>query len=102
MVQFLDLGGIELHAPLPEAPLPMGFVGNPLDERGRYSVNLVRQATRQCLDVSYAAESFLLRVGDKDWAAHQVDRLASRLAAPTVVLDATTLDLPELLLLMRG
>lgn len=78
------------------------FVGLPLDDRGRHSVAVAVAAAGHCHSLTYDYEKFALTV---DGVVHRSDEdttLAQAYGAEDVLIDATTLDVPELLLLTRA
>jgi hypothetical protein len=80
---------------------PRAFYGAPVDDRGRCSVQLVQGASDSAHQVSYDPEKFVLRVGDETIRATNAESFRKRFPADRLLVDATTLDVPELLLLAR-
>ena len=78
------------------------FAGNPLDDRGRYSDNLIKTYSSNVHKATYKFEKYELEVDMCLWRANEMDKLAQSMPASSVLFDATTLNFPELLLLMRG
>lgn len=81
---------------------PRAFVGQPLDDRGRHSAAVARASSDHCHVLAYDYEKFALTV---DGVSHRSDdgsRFTQAYGAEDILIDATTLDVPELLLLTRA
>lgn len=81
---------------------PTALCGKALDDRGRHSVTVARQASESCHEVSYNLETFELTIDSVTVRAGDHAALRARFPGQAILLDATTLDVPELLLLTRA
>lgn len=91
---------------LPEAgTLPRtykyAFRGTPLDDRGTHSCAVSAGAADAVHEVEYDVNRFQLVVGGTAYKASEAARFVADFGSNAVLLDATTLDFPELLLLTQ-
>lgn len=77
----------------------IAFFGQDLDDRGRRSHALTRASAREAHAISYNPAEFSVAVGGETFRADARDAFSVRFAGAKILLDATTLDVPELLLL---
>lgn len=80
----------------------VAFVGKSIDERGRHSVALATHNSSKVLACQYDHASFTLLVGDQPVRINELEEFCANTPAERVLIDATTLDFPELLLLCRA
>jgi hypothetical protein len=81
----------------------IAFYGrNDLDDRSEHSVKLTRSLARQQQQVSYNPETFELSVGSFAFKADSLEDLPRRFPAASIVIDATTMEFPEILLLLHA
>lgn len=103
MTNFLELAQLDTLS-RPSWTYDVAFVGSPIDDRGRLSVNKATDAAIRAAEVSYDAESFALIVDGVDFAANNrgFRDLMSIYPATRILLDASTLEFPEMLLLIKA
>ncbi|MCS0627871.1 hypothetical protein NX786_00725 [Telluria mixta] len=75
---------------------------NDIDDRSAYSVERARSAAKSSHVVSYDSDTFTLKVGDHAYKADSVIDLPRDLRASSVLLDATTLEFPEIVLILHA
>ncbi|HJV74706.1 MAG TPA: hypothetical protein VJ654_10825 [Noviherbaspirillum sp.] len=75
------------------------LIGHAIDERGGRSLELTRASSASVHTMSYAAEDFMLIADGVGFRADAKSDFRTRFPAKRVLLDATTLDIPELLLI---
>ncbi|MEW4951539.1 hypothetical protein [Pseudomonas asiatica] len=80
----------------------IAFVGEVVDDRGEYCKKIALECSRLVYEVKYDAKSFTLSVGAVSWLAHQVDKIPGVILGANILFDATTLDFPDMLLILRG
>jgi len=79
----------------------IAFVGTPVDERGRYSVELAKANADRTVHCRYDHLGFSFHLGDDVVRIDELADYADDIAVRRILIDATTLDFPELLLLSR-
>lgn len=80
----------------------IAFVGNPLDERGRHSVALAKDNAKRTLQCRYDHSSFILHLDSDAIRVNDLTDFPRIMPATRILVDATTLDFPELLLLTKA
>lgn len=73
-----------------------------LDDRSRYSVALSCSLGRQQQRVSYDPDSFTLTIGGTAYKADSLEDLPRKFRASSIVIDATTMEFPEIVLLLHA
>lgn len=73
-----------------------------LDDRSRHSVTLTRAAARKCFQVRYDPAKFTLTVDGKVMHVHSLEDLFRSHRARSILLDATTLEFPEILYILSA
>lgn len=103
MTSFLELAQLNTLSK-PEWTYDIAFIGSPIDDRGRLSVTKAKEAAQRTAVVSYDAETFTLSVNDVRFAANNrgFRNLISDYPASRILLDASTLEFPEMLLLIKA
>jgi hypothetical protein len=79
----------------------IAFFGQCLDDRGKHSIDLTKSASRLSHLINYVPEDFVLVSGTDRFRADASKAFCAKFPGTSVLLDATTLDVPELLLLCR-
>jgi len=83
--------------------LDVAFYGQDnLDDRSRLSAMLTRNVARRHCQVRYDAAKFTLTVGDKVLKVDSLEDLPREFRAQSILLDATTLEFPEILYLLSA
>lgn len=81
----------------------IGFFGQAdLDDRSRHSVALSRAAVRRFCNVRYDADKFSLVVDGSAIRLDGLEDLIRNFRARSILLDATTLDFPEILYILTA
>jgi len=73
-----------------------------LDDRSRHSAELTRAAARKSLRVRYDLAKFSLCVGDETFRVDDLEDLFRKFRAQSLVLDATTMEFPEILYVLSA
>lgn len=73
-----------------------------LDDRSRHSAELTRAAAKSSYRVRYDPVKFSLSVGDETFRVDDLEDLFRRFRAQSLVLDATTMDFPEILYVLSA
>lgn len=73
-----------------------------LDERSKHSAALTRASARRHFHVTYDAKKFTLTVGDKAMRVDSLEDILGDFRARSIVLDATTLEFPEILYILSA
>ena len=77
------------------------FCGSALDDRGNCSIGMLMNASKKRHVVTYDLENFILNVDDVPIKASESKKFLELFDAEDILIDATTLDVPELLLLTK-
>ncbi len=73
-----------------------------LDDRSRHSAALARSAARRSYQVRYEPSRFTLTIGECEFKVDALEDVFRRFRAQSLVLDATTLEFPEILYLLSA
>lgn len=86
-----------------KATFDIAFFGREdLDDRSRYSAPQSRSLARVSAPVMYDPVRFELTVGSDSFRADQLEDLPSKYPAASIVIDATTMEFPEIALILRA
>jgi hypothetical protein len=77
------------------------FLGEALDDRGRHSHKIAQDAAHICHTVRYDPDRFILQIDDFEIRSSDAVRFQKLFTADQVLIDSTTLDVPELVLLTK-
>lgn len=81
----------------------VGFYGrDDLDDRSRHSAALTRASAQKSYQVRYDPTKFTLTVGDEVFRVDDLEDLFRKFRARSLVLDATTMEFPEILYLLSA
>lgn len=101
MVHFLrqeTLSGADISA-LPYADIAFYGVED-LDDRSRHSVSISRAKARRSVVVTYDPATFELSLGSQKYRVDTLEDLPRDFRARSILIDATTMEFPEILLLL--
>ena len=73
-----------------------------LDDRSRHSAALTRAAAKKSFQVRYDPSKFSLTVGDEVFKVDDLGDLFRRFRAQSLVIDATTMEFPEILYILSA
>ena len=73
-----------------------------LDDRSRHSAALARAAAKKSFQVRYDPSKFSLTVGDEVFKVDNLEDLFRRFRAQSLVIDATTMEFPEILYILSA
>lgn len=73
-----------------------------LDDRSKHSVALSKAVARQHCQVSYDAAQFTLTVNGEKMRVDSLDDLPRKFRAQSIVLDATSMEFPEILFVLSA
>lgn len=76
-----------------------GFYGKKLDQRTEYSCGFVENSSINSIDVAYSNDELNLSLDGKPIECHELSEHLASLNIESVLMDATSLDIPELALL---
>ncbi len=84
-------------------PFDLAFYGRAdLDDRSKHSSELCTAMSRRQMQVRYDPEKFELTVGAKVYNVRDLEDIPRDLRADSIVIDATTLEFPEILYLLHA
>ena len=84
-------------------PFDLAFYGRAdLDDRSKHSSELCAAISKRQLQVRYDPEEFELTIGDKVYSVQDLEDIPRDLRAESIVLDATTLEFPEILYILHA
>lgn len=75
---------------------------NDIDDRSSYSAQHTKRAARASYLVSYDSDTYTLTIGDRTYKADAVVDLPRDLRASSILLDATTMEFPEIVLILHA
>ncbi|MCK9366585.1 MAG: hypothetical protein M0P72_05500 [Metallibacterium scheffleri] len=78
------------------------FVSQAIDERGSRSLEIARNSANHVVEVDYDPETFHLKLGDAAFRASDLDSIRQAFPGAMILLDATSLDPVEMLILSRA
>ncbi|WP_330212082.1 hypothetical protein [Pseudomonas sp. Z18(2022)] len=84
------------------ASYDVAFVGTVVDDRGAHCLSIATRAATKTLSVSYVPSEYKIHIDGRSWRANEVENIALEFPAKNILFDATTLDFPDLLLIIRG
>ncbi len=90
------------HEDLGGTSYDLGIVGPALDDRGRLATEYVRQNVGKCIEVSYDPEEMKMIFDGERVEADELSPLLIETGSASLVLEATTMGLPELCLFCRA
>lgn len=81
----------------------VGFYGrDDLDDRSRHSSELTRATAQRSFRVRYDPSKFTLVVGEEAFRVDNLEDLFRKFRAQSIVLDATSMDFPEILYVLSA
>ncbi|MEB2517331.1 hypothetical protein SOP85_18045 [Pseudomonas sp. YuFO20] len=80
----------------------VAFVGEVVDDRGAHCLLAAKASSKLVLDVKYVPDEYKIIIGEEEWRANQIERIALTFPAENILFDATTLDFPDLLLIIKS
>ncbi len=78
------------------------LIGVPIDDRGKASVEFLTRFGIKNSELTYRSDTFQIFMDGKATGADEIDNLVTDLRNETIVLEATTLGLAEILLFCRA
>lgn len=87
---------------IPLGTYDVAFVGDVVDDRGDHCLAIANTSSSVVLNVKYVPGEYKICIGDKVWRANEVEHIAQSFPAKNILFDATTLDFPDLLLIIKG
>lgn len=79
----------------------IAFSGNPIDDRGRFTTDTLDKKISKNHHISYDAENFIIKINNEPIKANNSNYFYEKFEGESALLDATTLDVPELILLTK-
>lgn len=73
-----------------------------LDDRSRFSAPLSRSLARRSVHVQYDPLTFVLTVGGEAFRSDDLEDIPRRFPAASIVIDATTMEFPDIALILRA
>lgn len=73
-----------------------------IDDRSEFSVALTQRGARASHLVSYNSDTYTLAVGNKTYKTDSIVDLLSDFRASSILIDATTMEFPEIVLLLTA
>jgi hypothetical protein len=78
-----------------------GIIGKECDDRTKASTTFTQAHTRKLFSITYSADDLEINANGKIFHCHQVSELINSLDAKRILIDATSLGVPELGLLLK-
>lgn len=79
-----------------------GFYGNKLDERTQYSSGFVETHSNRSLFFDYSSEDLNITIDGTEIECHELTEFLKSLKIDSLLLDSTSLDIPELALIFSA
>lgn len=83
-------------------PFDVAFVSRALDPRGRFTAGEAASLAKETCRISYNPGTYSLEVNGQSFKANYLDELVKAHPGRNILLDATTLDFPDILLIIRA
>lgn len=80
----------------------IGFVGSALDDRGEGAIDFLRDNCEKLIEVNYDPVEMELAIGEKSYIVDDLDTYFETIGNKRVVIESTTLNFSEILLLLSG
>lgn len=102
MLIFTDVQSTnELDKLSPPQPYLISFFGDPVDERGKKTVDFSRHHSLAPTHIGYDFRKFELLINNEPCRVNQIEKYIRHVPSPKILLDATTLNGIEMALIMR-
>ena len=102
MIRFADMRQLTLDAVSAPEFFDWVFIGAAVDHRGHRSLEVARNSANQVIEVSYDPNTFQLRLGEASFRASNMQGIRHAFPGPMILMDATSLDPVEMLILTRA
>ena len=79
-----------------------GFFGKKLDQRTSHSCGFVERSSTNAFNVIYSSDNLNITIGEQSVECHELSEYLETLNITSVLLDSTSLDIPELALLFSA
>lgn len=80
----------------------LGFVGNSIDDRTKFSIEYTNNSSKKIIELKYVQEKFVLLFDKVEVECHEIDTYLKKFDIHEVLVDATSLGIPELALLIKN
>ncbi|WP_156483673.1 hypothetical protein [Azotobacter vinelandii] len=80
----------------------LGLAGYAIDDRSRYSVDFLKRQCVKTISLQYRKESLDLLVNDEVLECHELSDYFGGMNLSSILLDSTSLDIPELSLALKA
>lgn len=80
----------------------LGISGYAIDDRTRYSIDFVSRESEKNLNIQYNQEMLNLSVGEDVVECHELDSYFKDMKLSSVIIDSTSLGIPELSLILKS
>ena len=80
----------------------LGIAGIGIDDRSRYSIELLKKECEKSLTIEYRKDSLDLKVGEEAVECHDLASYFDSTPLNSVMIDSTSLDIPELALILKS
>lgn len=80
----------------------LGISGSGIDDRSRYSIELIQRESASVVTIEYRKSTLDLVVGEHVIECHELRSYFSNLDLSSILIDSTSLDVPELALILKS
>lgn len=101
MFSFIENRLIENDTKKLQDKFDVGFIGSPLDIRGKHSISLIKQISKSYKSISYNNMNHSVTIDDTTTPLLNLNQEEMFGTSASVVVDATNLAFPELAILLR-
>lgn len=102
MIRFIALGPLQDGALRTLEHYDVAFVGTPLDDRGPHCLEIARASSDRIVQVQYLAGEPALRLDEHEFRPSDLNGIRAAAPGRRFLLEATSLDVVEMLLLCRA
>jgi len=102
-MRFIRQDVVTEHEAAQVGQFDIAFYGrDDLDDRSRHSAALTRAAAKKSFQIRYDPSRFSLTVGDEVFKVDDLEDLFRKFRAQSLVIDATTMEFPEILYILSA
>ena len=87
---------------LNEKKWDIAFIGSKVDDRSDASIHYIRENVSILVLINYSTETFTISINSSTYQLDQIDSILNSYVNLKILLDATTLGVPEILLLFQS
>lgn len=102
MIRFADMSRLPAGVNSTPERFDVVFVGTAVDDRGRHSLQIARNSAGSVVEVRYDPDTYKLHLGANEFRASDMNAIRQTYPQAMLLMDATSLDAVEMLLLIKA